>query len=171
MDRRLVVGMLKDWGLALGIVVAVLIVWSAFHPGGPSSGPAPDFTVTDLEGAPVSLADLKGDVVVLNFWATWCGPCRAEIPEFSEYATEHPEIEVIGISVDDNMGAARLNAFAKKLGITYRVLHDEHDAASSAYGVEGIPVTFVLDSKREIRAVLHGSTSKEALAAAVSRAQ
>lgn len=163
--------MIKDWGLALVIVVAVLIVWSALHPGGPSSGPAPDFVTTDLDGAPVRLADLQGDVLVLNFWATWCGPCRSEIPELTAYAAEHPEIHLVGISVDEDLGPARLKAAVAKLKIGYPVLHDEQDTASNAYGVDGIPVTFVLDKARNIRAVIHGATTKDRLAAAVARAE
>ncbi len=167
MDRRFLTGMLKDWGLALLIVVGVLAVWSFFQPRPPSSGAAPDFVLTDLEGRTVSLADIEGEVIVLNFWATWCGPCVAEIPELAAFHAENPDVPLYGISVDDGMPGARLAAKSGKLGITYPVLHDEDGRTSNAYGINGIPVTFVLDGEREIRAVINGSLTKSRLQRAV----
>ena len=171
MDRKLILGMAQDWGIALVIVVAVLVVWGALNPSSPRSGPAPDFVVSSMAGEPSGLADLKGDVVILNFWATWCGPCRAEIPELSAFAKAHPEVSLVGISTDDAMSLKRLVVMAGKYGITYPVYLDDRHKAAGAYGVSSIPVTFVLDKDRQIVRVIQGSTTKDALEAAVEAAR
>jgi peroxiredoxin len=171
MNRRQLVGMLKDWGLALGIVIAALFVWSLFQPHPPSSGAAPALALVDLEGNAVHMADLTEDVVVLNFWATWCGPCRAEIPELVAYHEAHPEVGLYGISVDEGISPARLEAFARKTHMTYPVLHDASGQAYADYGLSGVPVTFILDRERSIRHTLVGSLSRERLERAVRGAK
>ncbi len=171
MDRKLILGMVQDWGIALVIVVGVLVVWGALNPSSPRSGPAPDFVVSDMAGQPAQLADLKGDVVVLNFWATWCGPCRAEIPELSAFSEAHRDVVVAGISTDDAMSVKRLAVMAGKYGVTYPIYLDDQHVAAGAYGVSGIPVTFVLDKDRQIVRVIQGSTTKEVLEAAVELAR
>lgn len=171
MDRKLILGMMQDWGIALVIVVGVLVVWGALNPSSPRSGPAPDFVVADMAGQPAQLADLKGDVVVLNFWATWCGPCRAEIPELSAFAKAHPDVGMAGISTDDAMSVKRLAAMAGKYGITYPVYLDDNHIAAGAYGVSAIPVTFILDKDRQIVRVIQGSTTQGALEDAVASAR
>jgi peroxiredoxin len=171
MDRRWLVGMAKDWGSAALIVVGVLFVWSWWQPAAKSSGPAPDFEVHRLDGSSVSIADLKEPVLVLNFWATWCGPCRAEIPEFVDFHEMHPEVGVYGVSIDENLSPERLRLLSKKFGIDYEVLHDAAGQAADAYGVHSVPQTFILDKDREIRSVIAGSTTRQRLEQAVQRAQ
>jgi peroxiredoxin len=102
---------------------------------------APAFALQNLEGETVRLADFAGQTVVLNFWATWCGPCRVEIPTFSAFAEDHPEIPVLGIAVDGT--PAQLKAAREKMGITYPVLLAD-DATLRAYKVRGIPHTVVV---------------------------
>lgn len=170
MDRKLIVGMLQDWGIALAIVFAMLVLWSAFQPGVPTAGTAPDFLVLDEQDRPTRLADLKEPVILLNFWATWCGPCRAEIPELADFAKAHPEVGVYGISTDDNFTVPRLLAVARKFGISYRVLYDNKLNAEAAYGVNAIPVTFVLDEHRHIQTVIQGATTRRALEQALAKA-
>lgn len=171
MDRKLILGMAQDWGIALVIVVGVLVVWGALNPSSPRSGPAPDFVVSDMAGQPAALADLDGDVVILNFWATWCGPCRAEIPELSAFAKAHPEVDLVGISTDDGISVKRLSVMAGKYGITYPVYLDERHVAAGAYGVSSIPVTFILNEEREIVRVIQGSTTQDVLESAVELAR
>ncbi len=145
-------GMLKDWGLALIIVVGVLFVWNLMQPGAPdlAGDAAPDFTLSDLQGQEYTLSEQQGKVVVINFWATWCGPCRQEIPAFAKFHEEHPEIQMYGVSVDDKMSAARLEAAAKRLGINYTVLHDKRSLASRAYQVTVLPTTFVIGEDGQV---------------------
>lgn len=104
-----------------------------------------DFTLPDLEGKQVKLSDFKGKVILLNFWATWCGPCKAEIPGFVELQAKHKnDLVVIGFSVDDPVDKAQ--AFASEYKINYPVvLGLGRDEVQEAYGpIWGIPASFLI---------------------------
>ena len=116
MDRHMAWGMIKDWGTAFLLALAVLAIWQALAPAPVSSGEAPELVLLDLQGETFVLAEDTSDVTVVNFWATWCAPCRREIPEFSAFAAEHPDVRVLGVSVDDALDAPRLARAAKRLG-------------------------------------------------------
>jgi peroxiredoxin len=156
--------MIKDWGLALALTVGVLAVWGWMTAGPTGGGEAPDFALPDVNsGAEVALADHAGEVVVVNFWATWCGPCRSEIPEFTAFHEAHPEVPVLGISVDERLDAKALSAAARKLGISYTVLHDAAGSVSDDYGVAGLPTTFVIDGEGTIVNVRQGAVNRRSL--------
>jgi peroxiredoxin len=107
--------------------------------------PATDFTLPSLDGTQVKLSAFKGKVVLLNFWATWCGPCKAEIPGFVELQEQYrDDLVVIGLSVDDPADKAK--AFATQYKINYPiVLGLGHDDIQDAYGpIYGIPASFVI---------------------------
>ncbi len=114
--------------------------------------PAPAFTVKDLQGKTLTLADYKGKVLVLNFWATWCGPCRAEIPDFIEAYKENKArgLEIIGISVD-RMAPEKLLAFVEKGGINYPVALADRATVEAYEPGDYIPATIVIDGKGVIR--------------------
>ena len=117
---------------------------------------APDFTLADLSGDPVTLKDLEGSVVLLTFWGTWCGPCRREIPDFiklyDKYNTDG--LEIVGITLTSGPPDA-IQRFVDRYGINYTVLTDiqEHETqmATADYGratgqrISGIPTTFIID--------------------------
>jgi thiol-disulfide isomerase/thioredoxin len=134
-------------------------------PGGPpgsvAADPAPAWTLNDLDGKPVSLADFKGKVVVLDIWATWCPPCRAEIPHFIEIQNEYKDkgVTVVGMSVDST-GPADVAKFVKDNGMNYPiVMADEKTAA--AYGADqGIPFTLVIDKNGNVVSRHLGLTDK-----------
>ncbi len=107
--------------------------------------PSPDFTLTNLEGRPVSLSDFTGKVVILNFWATWCGPCVTEIPYLIKMQDELAEkgFAMLGISTDDDAGPVR--EFVSKRGVNYPVLMANSDVKAMYGDVQAIPTTFVLD--------------------------
>ena len=89
---------LKDWLAALAIGIAIALVFGSFDNKPDLPDQAPNFSLTDLQGNHLVLDEMRGQTVVLNFWASWCGPCRDEIPEFSRFAHENPEVAVLGLA-------------------------------------------------------------------------
>lgn len=112
---------------------------------------APDFKILDLAGKPVTLADYKGKVVILDFWATWCGPCRIEIPHFIELQKLYGEkgLEVVGVSLDQG-GKKDVEPFARAKSINYDMLLGNNEITMAYGGVKGIPTTFVLTQDGKI---------------------
>ncbi len=111
----------------------------------PDAKPATDFTLPSLDGTQVKLSSFKGKVVLLNFWATWCGPCKAEIPAFVELQQQYKgDLVVLGLSVDDPADKAK--AFADQYKVNYPiVLGLGHDDIQDAYGpIYGIPASFLI---------------------------
>ena len=110
-----------------------------------SSNKAPDFTLSDMHGNEVSLSDFKGNIVIINFWATWCGPCRFEIPDLIDLQEKYNgDLVVLGVSLDYD-GPSVVPQFAESLGISYPVLYGNGQVAHRYGGVTGIPTTFVID--------------------------
>ncbi len=138
------------------IVLAASIASSAS--AGPEIGkPAPAFTLHDLSGKKVSLADYRGKVVIVNFWASWCVPCRREMPPLQRaYENLGPKgLVVLAISVDPSEAAVR--SYVKTASLTFPVLLDPHkDAYFDAYGVLVLPTSFVIDRKGNIAQRLLG---------------
>lgn len=148
--------LLRDWGLALGIVLAVVIVFQlVFPPSVPSLGRAPDFTLPDLSGNAVTLSEVEEDVVVLNFWFTDCPPCRAEIPELSKFAKEHPDVPIYGLSTD-HLTPNRLRIASQRLGVDYPVLHDARAEVARSYQVSAFPTTLVVRNMEIVQARVGG---------------
>jgi thiol-disulfide isomerase/thioredoxin len=118
----------------------------------PNAKPANlDFTVKDLEGREVALASFKGKVLLLNFWATWCGPCKAEIPGFVELQDKYRDhLTIIGYSVDDDAPKAR--AFAEQYKMNYPILLGEgREDVQDAYGpIWGIPASFLISKDGKV---------------------
>jgi len=121
--------------------------------------PAPDFRATGLDGAPVRLSELRGRPVVINFWASWCHPCRQEFPVLREIHDDGTS--VIGVVFDDIASDAR--AFADEMDATWQMALDEDGTIARAYGVRGIPQTFFVASDGTIADRLYRFTSEEAL--------
>ena len=123
--------------------------------------PAPNFSLKDPDGKTVQLSDYRGKVVLLNFWATWCGPCKMEIPWFIDFERAHKDqgFAVVGISMDDD-GWEAVKPFISEAGINYRVLLG-NDSISQLYGgVEALPTTFIIDRDGRIASVHEGLVSK-----------
>ena len=158
--------------LAVGVLAIIVLMSGACGLSSAreqdSSSVAPDFRVTDLTGKTISLSDYRGKVLFLNFWATWCPPCRAEIPDFVEaYAEQKANgLEILGISVD-TAGKSAVSAFVEKYKINYPVVLETRENTSKM--IENyqpgqfIPTTFVIDKTGRIRHKQVGAVDKETL--------
>lgn len=112
--------------------------------------PAPPFLLVSLDGQPVSSAAWRGKVVIINFWATWCPPCREEIPEMIDLANRYKDrLLIVGASVDDS-SPQEVAAFAKNLGINYPVVMAGRDLATEYGGVPALPTSFVIDTQGRV---------------------
>lgn len=130
--------------------------------------PAPAWKLTTLDGAEISGESLRGKVVVLNFWATWCPPCRKEIPDFVDLQREWGErgLVFIGVSMD-HQGEAVVRAFADQYGINYPVAMGDQRIAEAFGGVEGLPTTFIIDRQGGIVARQVGYAPRAAFEKAI----
>jgi thiol-disulfide isomerase/thioredoxin len=112
--------------------------------------PAPEFKLTGLDGKTVSLAGARGKVVLLNFWATWCGPCRTEVPDLVELQTKYKDrLQVIGLVIDDTDEEAIRN-FAKKFSINYPIALATSDMSFRFGGVPALPTSFIIDPQGRV---------------------
>lgn len=122
---------------------------------------APDFALKNLEGEIVRLSDYEGKVVFLNFWATWCPPCRAEIPYFIELVEQYGDdgFEVIGVALDPS-DFSRVQTFVDQQGINYTILYDTQGVSNMYGGIQGIPTTFVISRDGKVVEQIVGSRPK-----------
>ncbi|MFZ1730395.1 MAG: TlpA disulfide reductase family protein [Bacteroidota bacterium] len=136
---------------------------------GSSSGSAPAFSLAAVGGGSKSLADYEGKVVMLNFWATWCGPCKREIPDFiaMQDAYRDKGFEIVGISLDDPTATAEVAQFVKQQGINYDIVYGNGNVTQAYGGVQSIPTTFLINRKGEIVSSQVGLQSKEAWESAI----
>ncbi len=108
--------------------------------------PAPTYAAQTLEGTPVAVADLRGDVVLLNIWATWCKPCRQEIPALEQLNQRHAAagLRIIGVSIDSPGEEDRIASYAKELGATYALWHDPDNRVSTTFLAIGVPASYLI---------------------------
>ncbi len=140
-----------------GILIGLIILLSAQTQAFGEADRVIDFTLPDTTGRAVRLSDYHGQVVVLNFWATWCAACLEEIPSLEKFYQSYASrgVAVIGISIDRNIETLR--SFLQKHSIPYLVLHDpEGEVFVDLLTVQGLPATFIIDRDGEIREVLLG---------------
>ena len=130
---------------------------------------APNFSLKDEDGKTVQLSDYRGKVVLLNFWATWCGPCKIEIPWFVEFERTHKDegFAVVGISMDED-GWPAVKPFISDAGINYRILMGNDSIAQLYGGVDSLPTTFIIDREGRIHAKYLGATDVSVIDKAVS---
>jgi peroxiredoxin len=166
--------------LATTIAALVLsVIGAAAAPAGPAGvkaslvpeaarKAAPALTLADLEGRPASLADYRGKVVLLNFWATWCGGCKEEMPWFAEFHQKYGSrgLVVLGASVDEE-GLPVVRPFVDAKGVPYRILLAD-SRTTSAYAVKAMPATHLLDRQGRIAATYVGVVDKGDLAANIT---
>ena len=137
--------------LILAVCLALFITACGESPVATVGKPAPDFDTIDLKGDVWSLSKLKGQVVFLNFWATWCPPCREEMPSMQRLYAKLPKDKFEMIALFNKDEPAAVKNFVTKLDITFPILSDEHNFAGTKYGLTGLPETFIIDKQGVIR--------------------
>ncbi len=137
----------------------------AVLPPAPAVGhPAPQFALPTLAGDDVALADLRGQPVVLNFWASWCGPCRAEMPELQRLHDRLGEAGVVVLGVNQGERPETAAAFMQQLGLSFPAALDQRTGVSQQYLVNSLPTTFFIDRNGVIRSTFIGPMSDAVLA-------
>ncbi len=123
--------------------------------------PAPDFQLTDLDGNNVRLADLRGKAVLLNFWATWCPPCKIEMPWFVDLQKQYgPQgLQIVGVAMDEGNAHDAVAKFAKEMGLNYTVLLGDDKVADQYGGVDALPTTFYIGRDGKIVTRVFGLVS------------
>jgi len=157
-------------GLLLGALLGVLVFINhsdtIFHGERnlpPTVGsPAPDFELHTGDGQSIKIANLKGRAVVINFWATWCGPCREEMPLFQKYAQEQ-ENRLTFLGVNEQEGLEQVGQFTRDLGIQFPILFDLDGSVAGRYYVRSFPATFFVDSDGVLRAQHLGQMNEDLL--------
>lgn len=149
---------MKSW-IKLLVLAAIAIVAVELYlrdrgGTGLQGSPAPEFTLPDTRGGSISLASLRGKVVAVNFWATWCGPCREELPELAEVWRAHRGgcFEILGVAEE----SAREDVLRAAPQIPYPVLLDERAEALEPWSVRGYPRTYLVDAEGKLRHVFEG---------------
>jgi peroxiredoxin len=122
---------------------------------------APDFALADLEGRTVRLSDLRGQVVVLNFWATWCGFCEAEMADLQAFSDEHQGRGIKVLAVNDREDRVTAQSYRDEHGLALTILLDADGATGRAYHISALPVTVFIDRTGVIRAILIGQQHQQ----------
>lgn len=159
---------MRSWTqLAALAAVAVVVAQVLVRGAAPSFAPgeeAPSISLPDLQGHPVDLGALRGRVVAINFWATWCAPCQAEIPELARVWREQRGrcLEILGVA-EESGSPAEVAEFARRHAIPYPVLLDPDGKAAESWRVPGYPRTYLVDAGGKVRQVFDGALRKRSL--------
>jgi peroxiredoxin len=123
----------------------------------------PDLVAMNLDGDTISLQSLRGEVVLLNLWATWCAPCRHETPflqsKYVEYRSQG--FEIVGVSMDNRGATEAIEQFVQEYGVTYTILHDPMQMGLTSYRAIGLPATFLINRDGTLRWFLYGPVTEE----------
>ena len=146
---------MKIKNLTLGLLVTVFAATSLAS-SGLEGQLAPDFALKSSTGENLRLSEYRGNVVMINFWATWCGPCRQEMPLLDELYVRYKRVgfSLLGVNIDDD--SRRAMQMIEELGVSFPVLFDARKEVSRLYEVEAMPVTVLVDRAGNVRYVHHG---------------
>lgn len=165
------------WLLAAAAIVAALLILVPLFgsqsarttgPSGLAGQTAPVFALQNDRGEPVSLAKYRGQVVVMNLWASWCPPCRAEMPDLQHLYQSYKTRNVIVLGVDQGESAPRVASFAQSLGIHYPILLDQQQQYGRVYAALGLPTTVVVSAQGTVVRGFDGPLSYPQMVAAVA---
>ena len=169
---------MKKWiGMSVVLILIIALAWNIFGKqkesvyGITNEGTGleigdmpPQFTLQNLEGEDVNLEDFKGQKVILNFWATWCEPCREEMPLFEQIDQTNDDVTVLAVNMaPQDSGVEKVQQFMQKQGLTFNVVRDELGDVSKAYKVVNIPSTYFLDEKGNIQSKVLGVVDETSL--------
>jgi cytochrome c biogenesis protein CcmG/thiol:disulfide interchange protein DsbE len=150
-------------GLSVALAFALGSIGCAKKVAKAPAKPAPDFSLKDASGKTVHLSDYKGKVVLLDFWATWCGPCKIEIPWFMDFEKQFKDqgFAVVGVSMDED-GWGAINPYVRDMKMNYRVLLGNDDVSTAYGGLDSLPTTLLIGRDGGIASVHVGvSMGKE----------
>ncbi|MBI5032023.1 MAG: TlpA family protein disulfide reductase [Chloroflexi bacterium] len=128
---------------------------------------APDFTLSTLDGKSMALKDLRGQVVLINFWATWCQPCRAEMQDIQAAYRQHPEGFVV-LAINNAEGDIVVRNFANEFQLTFPILLDSDSAVTRLYRVQGLPTSYFIDRSGIVRAANIGAMNRAYIQAQIT---
>lgn len=166
------------WSILFSVIASLGVTWIFLSraptnisigdtmPPSPREGfPAPDFTLEKMGGGQVKLSDLRGNVIMVNLWATWCPPCRAEMPAIEKVYQSYKALgfEVLGVNLTNQDREELIADFVQELGLTFPILLDRTGEVSTAYNLRGLPTTFFIDRNGVIQTVVVGGPMSEAL--------
>jgi peroxiredoxin len=138
------------------IALAMLAAAGAAKAKAAPNAPAPDFTLRQIDGPNLRLGEQRGRVVMVNFWATWCGPCRVELPHLDKLHAKYRSsgFMLLGVNIDDDPNAAK--ALAAKMGLKFPVLFDSEKKVVAAYDLNAMPATVLIDRDGKVRHLHRG---------------
>ena len=153
-------GLLALWGLCALPAVAWADPFEQLGVARPrTSKPAPDFALKDIHGKPINLSQFKGKPVLINFWATWCGPCREELPSMQrlhDAPRKFGDIQIIAISVD-RFNIDQIHQYAKDMNLSFPILHDKDREVRKSYFVRGLPTSYLVDADGKLQGFISGA--------------
>jgi peroxiredoxin len=155
---------------AVAALVAAVVLYTYFAGGAPATlvgNPAASFDVRTTTGAPSSLAAYRGSVVVMNLWASWCPPCRAEMPDLERAYLARRARGLVVLGIDQGESPTIAAAFARSLRITYPILVDEHQQYGRVYRALGLPTTVIVDRRGTVVKTFDGTVTYDQVLAAV----
>jgi len=167
----------RRWAVVMLLAAALCIlwIWLSFVPASATTNGlipspregflAPDFTLDTLDGNQITLSDLRGTVVVINLWTSWCPPCRAEMPAIENVyqANKEQGLEVLAVNSTYQDSETSAAAFVQELGLTFPILLDRDGGVSNRYQLRALPTTYFIDRQGLIRSVVPGGPMSESL--------
>jgi thiol-disulfide isomerase/thioredoxin len=171
-------GKRNPFALVVVALVAAAMLYFGFHmarrsapPAISKSGPAPDFTLQSLDGTSMRLSDFRGKAVLLNFWATWCGPCKIEMPWFIELQKQYQAqgLQIVGVAMDDS-SKEDIAKFAQEMGVNYPVLLGKEAVGDAYGGVPALPESFFIGRDGKIVDKIIGLKGKSEIEDSIKKA-